>query len=87
MSLIINIVFIIALCALLGWIFLKYSKLAQERNKSIALYGLLGICSLLLGTYLGGLIEIAAFGNKQGLLAALLGFGFCFFVYRILRNL
>ena len=86
MSPILNILFLVAFLVLLGWIFLKYSKLAKERNKSIVLYGILGVCSLILGTYLGGLIEIALFSVKQGLLASIIGVGSCFLVYHILKR-
>ena len=86
MSPILNLLFLVPFLVLLGWIFLKYSKLAKERNKSIVLYGILGVSSLLLGTYLGGLIEIALFGVKQGILTSIIGLGSCFLVYYILKR-
>ncbi len=86
MTPLLNIIFIIALFALLGWIFFMYSKLAKERNKSIALYGILGVGSLLLGTFLGGLIESALFSVKPGIFSSIIGFGSCFAVYLLLKN-
>ncbi len=87
MTILINILFLVAFFALLAWIFLKFSKLAKERNKSIVLYGVLGLISLLLGTYLGGLIEILLFSVKQGLLSSFIGFGSCFLTYQILKKI
>jgi small-conductance mechanosensitive channel len=82
----VQIFLLIALLLLLIWIFSRYSKLAKERNKSIVLIGIIGTGSLLLGTYLGGLIEIALFGFKQGLLASFIGFGSCFILYHFLKG-
>lgn len=83
----INLVFILPFIALLVWIFWIYKKLAQTKSKSVILYGLMGIGSLMFGTFIARQLLILFLNEgPAALIASLTGFLACFGLYQYLKR-